>query len=261
MNTALITGGSSGIGYGLSEKFASEGYRILWVSKPKEELAIAKKQIMADYPDLEIHTLTKDLSKEGSCKEVHEWANNIAPIDVLINNAGFGTYGFIKDCSIEKEVSMIQVNVKALYLLTRYFMGDMMKKDTGTIINISSNSSFETVPRMLTYSSTKAFVKHFSRGLNEELKMINSKVKVITICPAAVVDTNFKKEAKMERVKTFEGLAATSLKEVVADTWSAFEKGKSFQISGWKMRWLYKIYGFIPFSIKMKLTADETSEI
>jgi len=91
--------------------------------------------------------------------------------------------------------------------------------------------------------------------------MQNSKVKVITICPAAIVDTNFKKNGKMEKVKTFEGLVATTTEEVVGDIWGAFTKGKSFQISGWKMRWMYKFNAFIPFRLRMWLTEDETSEI
>jgi len=115
MNSALITGGSSGIGYGLSEKFASEGYRLLWVSKPKNELAKAKEEILVKYPNLEIHTIAKDLSVEQSCKEVLDWANTFGDVDVLVNNAGFGTYGYVNDIAIDREIAMINLNVKAVY--------------------------------------------------------------------------------------------------------------------------------------------------
>ncbi len=261
MKTALITGGSSGIGFGLSRKFAKEGYRLLWVSKPEYELAKAKEKILSEFPNAEIYTLAKDLSDQSAAKEVHNWAKQIGQVDVLVNNAGFGTYGFLQDIDIHREIDMINLNVLTLYSLTRYFLDDMLKRDQGTIINISSNSSFETVPRLLTYSSTKAFVKHFSRGLSEELKMQGSKVKVITICPAAIRNTGFKKVGKMENVRTFNaGLATTTVEEVVSDIWRAFKKGKSFLITGWRMRWLYPLYGIMPFRMIMFLTKRESSE-
>ncbi|MEE9374238.1 MAG: SDR family NAD(P)-dependent oxidoreductase [Saprospiraceae bacterium] len=262
LKTVLITGGSSGIGYGLSKKFAADGYRLLWVSKETEELAKAKTEILKNFPAIEVHTLTKNLSIEESCSEVYDWAKNIGRIDVVVNNAGFGTYGYLNDINIQQELAMINLNIRALYLLTRFFLKDMVERNGGNIINISSNSSFETVPRLLTYSSTKAFVKHFSRGLNEELKMQNSKVKVLTICPAAIKDTNFKNAGDMANVTTFnKGMVTTTTKEVVSDIWKAFQKGKSFQITGWKMRMLHKSYGFVPFWLTMLLTKGETEDV
>ena len=258
MKSVLITGGSSGIGFGLSKKFAAEGYELLWIALSESEIESSKKELQADYPTCNIHSLTQDLSHSDACQKVYDWAKSIGEVDVVINNAGFGNHGYFNQIPLEKELAVIDVNLKALFLLTRYFLDDMISRNKGTIINISSNSSFETVPRMLTYSSTKAFVKHFSRGLNEELKMQGSDVKVITICPAAISDTNFRKVNDMDSVKTFDGLATTTTKEVVNDTWRAFQNGKSFQISGWKMRWLYKLYGFMPFGLIMFLTKRET---
>ena len=259
MKKVLITGGSSGLGYGLSEKFAEAGYTLLWVAKPEEELERAKEKIVKKFPSLIVMTLAKDLTQEDACSEVYEWAKEYGPIDVLVNNAGFGTYGLLNTIPIERELAMIDLNVKALYMLSRYFLKDMVERDEGTFINISSNSSFETVPRLLTYSSTKAFVKHFSRGLNEELKMMGSKVKTITICPAAISDTPFKTSGDMAQVNTFsKGLATTNTQEVVKDIWCAFTNNKSYRVSGWKMRWLAKLNGILPFGLVMYLTKRET---
>lgn len=258
MKTVLITGGSSGIGYGLSLKFAAENYRILWVALDEGELLESKEKLVKIYHEAEVHTMALDLAKPKSCEEVYNWANSIGFVNVLVNNAGFGNYGFLKDQNLNTELSVISVNVNALFELSYRFVKDMIEEDQGTIINISSNSSFETVPRMLTYSSTKAFVKHFSRGLNEELNMLKSKVNVLTICPAAISDTNFRKVNDMDNVKTFNGLATTTTKEVVNDIWKAFKVNKSFQISGWKMRLLYRLYPILPFSVKMWLIKKET---
>ena len=256
--TVLITGGSSGIGFEISRHFAKAGYNILWVSKPEKELQEAKQKLEAEIAGVMIHTLAKDLSKSQAPKEVHRWASQIAPIDVLINNAGFGTYGYLQNITVEKEIDMISLNVLAVYKLTRLFLDDMLRQNAGTIINISSNSSFQPVPRMNTYASTKAFVRHFSRGLQEELKIQQSKVRVMTVCPAAINDTPFRKHGELDKVKTFSGLAYTTAKEVAVDVWKGFKNEKTFVVTGWKMRVLYSFIHLIPFQLQQFLVRKET---
>ncbi len=254
--TVLITGGSSGIGYEMSIYFGQAGYRILWISKPPDELGQAADKLRAIFPDLELHTLCKDLSAPKAAQEAYEWAKQIATIDVLINNAGFGTYGFLPTIEMEEELAMIRLNVLTVYQLTRLFLDDMMARDAGTIINISSNSSFQPVARMITYASTKAFITHFSRGLQEELDLQGSKVRVMTVCPSAIQDTPFSKD--MRGVKTFNGLAYTTAAEVAKDVWDGFEKGKTFQVTGTKMRFFYAIRRLVPYSLQQYLTRKET---
>ena len=254
--TVLITGGSSGIGYEMSIHFGRAGYRLLWVSKPQDELTQAADNLKAILPEVELHLLAKDLSKPAACGEAYEWAKQIAAIDVLINNAGFGTYGFLPTTEMEKELAMIRLNVLAVYQLTRLFLDDMMAKDAGTIINISSNSSFQPVARMITYASTKAFITNFSRGLQEELALQGSHVRVMTVCPSAITDTPFSKD--MKGVKTFTGLAYTTAAEVARDVWQGFQKGKTFQVSGYKMRFFYAIRNWVPYSLQQYLTRKET---
>lgn len=261
MKTVLITGGSSGIGFELSRHFAKAGYRLLWVSKPPEELKEAKKLLEAEKEHVEIHILAKDLSLPAAAQEVYDWVKqNDWRVDVLVNNAGIGTYGFLQDTSFEKELTMIQLNVLNVYKLTRLFLDSMLAQNKGTIINISSNSSLQPVPRMNTYASTKAFVKHFSQGLQEELKIQGSRVKVITVCPSAVQDTPFKTAASAAKVKTFKGLAYTTAKEVAADIWKGFTNGKTLIITGLKMRLLYAIRGLLPYALQQYLVRRETEE-
>lgn len=261
MKTVLITGGSSGIGLEMSKRFAQNGYNIFWVSLFEDEVADAKKEMSNEFPKTVIHHLIQDLSKEEGAQNVFNWVHtNNFNIDVLINNAGFATYGMSTRISMEKEVNMIQLNVLSVYKLTRLFLDDMNKKNTGTIINISSSTSFQPVPRMAAYAATKAFVAHYSQGLQEELKEQGSDVKIITVCPAAINDTNFKITAKMEKIKTFEGLSDTTKAEVADDVWKAFNNGVTYLRTGSKLRrtaWLNKV---IPKPVFLKLIRDELSE-
>lgn len=256
---ALITGGSSGIGFEMSRCFARNGYSLLWVSRFPEELEIAKGEIQAEFPDLQLEILVKDLSNLSAPTEVHQWTlQNNWKVEVLINNAGVGTHGYLTQTDFEKEKAMIQLNVLCMFQLTRLYLDEMVVRDSGTIINISSNSSFQPVARMVTYSSTKAFVTHFTRGLQEELSLQHSKVKAITVCPSAINDTAFQAAAKMEKVKTFKGLAFTTAKEVASDVWKGFQKGKTFIVTGAKMRALYAIRGLVPYGVQQYMVRKET---
>jgi short-subunit dehydrogenase len=259
--TVLITGGSSGIGFTLSKYFLKDGYRLLWVSLLAEELESSKQKLTSEFASAEIHTLSKDLSHANAAQEVINWVNEHNwQIDVLVNNAGFGTFGYIQNINMERELSMIQLNVVNLYKMTRLFMESMLEKNQGTIINISSNSSFQPTPKLTTYASTKAFVSHFSQGLQWELEQQKSAVRVMTVCPAAISDTPFKKSGNMENVKTFKGLASTTSEEVARDIWRGYQNGKTFVVTGRRMRFLYAIRGLVPKAITQFIIRKETEE-
>lgn len=247
MKTVLITGGSSGIGLELSKYFAQDDYQLLWVALADSELESAKANLQAQFPNTIIHTLALDLSIADAPEQVYNWVQmNQWQIDVLVNNAGIGSYGFLSETNLEVELKMIHLNVLAVYRMTRLFLKDMQNRNAGTIINISSVSSLQAIPKMNTYASTKAFVKHFTLGLMEELKMMQSSVRMMLVYPAAIPNTKFRAAAKMERVKTFQGLAYVTVEEVAKDIWNGFKKGKPIVVSGWKMRWIYAVQNYFP---------------
>lgn len=261
MKIALITGGSSGIGFEISKHFAKHNYKILWVALKEEELKLAKIDLQEVVANVEIESLSLDLSQPDAAQKTYDWIKaNKWSVDVLINNAGFGTYGFAKDISLAKETVMIQLNVLNVFKMTRLFLDDMLARDEGTIINISSNTSFQPVPKMAAYAATKSFVKHYSQSLAEEMKALNTKVRIMTVCPAAIKDTQFKKAAKMEKVKTFEGLVATTKEEVAKDVWEGFQSGKDFVASGAKLRNFMWMNGIMPHSIVQFLLRKELEE-
>jgi short-subunit dehydrogenase len=258
---ALITGGSSGIGFTISRYFAREGYTLLWVSLLEDELQESKAKLQSEYKQCDIHTLSLDLSREDSADKVYQWVNeNAWQVEVVINNAGFGVFGFVQENDPARELQMIQLNVLNLYKLTRLFLDEMLKRNQGTIINIASNSAFTPAPKLAVYSATKAFVNHFTRALHEELKMQKSKVRVISVCPAAISNTNFKTTNQMAKVRTFNGLATTTAEEVARDVWRGFTRGKNFVVTGWKMRFLYAISDFVPYDIQQFIVRQEIKE-
>lgn len=257
----LITGGSSGIGFQVSRYFAKDGFHILWVSLVEDELREAKAKLEQEVKGVQVDYLQLDLSDTAAAYAVHKWVkDNNWTLDVLINNAGFGTFGYQQTIPMERELSMINLNVINLYQMNRLFLDDMLQRNEGVIINISSNSSFQPGARINTYASTKAFVTHFSRGLQEELEIQKSNVRVMTVCPSAIRDTPFKEASNMSRAKTFKGMAFTTAAEVSSDIWKGYKSGKTFVVTGARMRFFYAIRRLVPYSLQQYLVRKETEE-
>ncbi|MEL6989811.1 MAG: SDR family NAD(P)-dependent oxidoreductase [Bacteroidota bacterium] len=262
MKTVLITGGSSGIGLEMSKIFLNNGFKVFWVALNEEEVKLGLQEIRKHSSTTSINYLIQDLTASDATNRVFNWIKDQQiQLDVLINNAGFGMFGLSHELEMDRELNMIHLNIIACYQLTRLFLNGMIQRNKGTIINISSNSSLIPIPKMALYAATKAFVAHYSLGLNEELKMMNSKVNVITVCPAAIKDTAFKKVANAENIKTFDGLVTTTKKEVAHDVWNAYERQKEYVLSGRKLRVLNPIVNLFPKFIVKKLLLDEISSI
>ena len=259
--TALVTGGSSGIGLALSRRLAARGYRLLWVSLDEAELAAAGEAVRAHTPDAEIETLALDLSDTSAPARVMQWAQGLGGVDLLVNNAGFGVYGPSRDLAPEAEAKMIAVNAGALHALTRLFLKPMEDRGDGVIVNISSNSAFIPAPNLAVYAATKAFVKHYSQALTEELEAAKSPVRVMTVCPSAVSDTPFKSRAAMDGVRTFESFTATTAEEVAGDIIKGLDQGKSFVLTGAAMRRALLLMKILPAPVLRWMTARETARM
>ncbi len=163
MKTVLITGASSGIGKALSYKFAAEGFNLIIVARRIEALEQIKQDIESKYPAIKVHIETADLSKDGSAKQLYEKLNSFQ-IDVLINNAGFGDYGFPWDVNLEKANDMINLNIKALTDLSLLYVKDYADKDS-TLINTASIGGYAQFDIAVTYCATKFYVASFTEGL------------------------------------------------------------------------------------------------
>lgn len=185
---ALITGASSGIGKYIALYLNSLGYELYLVSRDKKKLDKEFKNIKGI-----ITTIELDLSKEENCISLYEQLKN-ENIDILVNNAGFGDAGNFTETKLDKELDMINVNIKAYHILMKKFIEDFTKRNYGRVLNIASMSGFMPGPYMATYYATKSYIIKLSLAVFEELQQMNSDVKISVFCPGPV-KTNFTKKA------------------------------------------------------------------
>ena len=162
---AVITGASSGIGAEFAKRFAKEGYKLVLIARRKDRLEELKKLF-----NVECRIVTADLSDMEECKRVAKELENIE-IDVFVNNAGFGYCGETLNIEDDIELNMIDLNVKAMHLLTKLFLQKMIERDKGYILNVASSAGLLPAgPYMSSYYATKAYVTSYTKGVAEELR-------------------------------------------------------------------------------------------
>ena len=194
---ALVTGASSGIGRDIARELAKRKYNIIAVARNEEALNELKKELEGMYK-INVDIKAMDLVDRNRCRNLYEDVKEkYGTIDVLVNDAGFGTCGNFIDTDLNKELSMIDTNITALHILTKLFLQDMVKADKGHILNVASIAGFMPGPLMATYYSTKAYVVRLTQSIRQELFMIHSKVKISALCPGPV-KTNFNKVADVK---------------------------------------------------------------
>ena len=181
---ALITGASSGIGYSMARYLSKQGYDLIVVARRRDCLNNLKNECNTD-----VRIIDLDLSIIANMYKLNELTQN-EDIDILVNNAGVGLYGDFCDIDVSKEISMLNLNVIATDVLTKLYLQDMIKKNKGKILNVSSILGFMPTPLMSSYYASKAYITSMSRAINTELKMRKINVSISTLCSGAV-DTNF----------------------------------------------------------------------
>lgn len=219
---ALITGASSGMGRDMAKILSQKGYDLILVARDEKKLEEVKKQLKT-----ETKIVVMDISKEENCKKIYEENKDI---DILINNAGFGDCGHFEETSLDKDIQMIHTNIIAYHILIKLYLKEMIKKDSGKILNVASIAGFMPGPLMTTYYSTKNYVVRFSESIREELRRKKSKVQISILCPGPV-DTNFNKVADVEFA-----LKGLSSEYVAKYAINKFFKGKFYIVPGWKIK-------------------------
>lgn len=195
---ALITGASSGLGADFARILSAKGYDLILVARRKK-----KMETLAIKLKTNVEILEYDLSSTYNCMLLYEKVKK-EKIDILINNAGFGVFGKFTETSLDKELDMIDLNIKSVHTLTKLFLQDFKEKNKGYILNVASSAAFEPGPLMASYYASKAYVLRMTEAIYEELKRDHSQVYIGALCPGPV-DTEFNKVAKVEfRVKALD---------------------------------------------------------
>ena len=187
---ALVTGASSGMGRDMAKYLYSLGYELYLVARNKKDL----NREFKGYKN--IHTYGYNLIIEEECVKLYKGGKD-ENIHIVINNAGFGDAGNFTETSLDKEMDMIDLNIKAYHILTKLFLKDFVKRDYGRILNVASMAGFMPGPYMATYYATKNYIVSLSLAIYEELKRDKSNVKISIFCPGPV-NTNFNNVADVK---------------------------------------------------------------
>ena len=181
---ALITGASSGLGRSFAKILARRGFNLVIVARRRQRLMELKQELVQKY-GVKVKILCHDLADPEECKRLFEEVEH-ANIDILINNAGFGVFGKFTETDLDSELNMIDVNIKAVHILTKLFLQKFVKRDHGYILNVASLAGFMAGPFFSSYYASKNYVLQLTKALYEELRADRSNVYVGAFCPGPV---------------------------------------------------------------------------
>jgi short-subunit dehydrogenase len=226
---ALITGASMGLGAEFARLFASEGYDLVLTARSGDKLEAIKKEVEG------LHGVTalvvvQDLADPRAPLAIYDQVRAAGlEVDVLVNNAGFGMYGFFYQSDLQTELEMIQVNITALVHLTKLFVRDMVARKRGRILNVASTAGFQAGPLQPVYYASKAFVLSFTEAIANELH--GTGVTATALCPGPT-PTEFQKRANVGRVRGLRMMMRVNPDVVVRAGYQGMLKGKPVVVPG-----------------------------
>jgi uncharacterized protein len=251
MATALITGASNGIGLELTKVHASKGDNLVLVARNKAKLDELKEELEKRH-NIQVYTIGKDLSAPNAAQEVYdETTQQKIRVDYLINNAGFGDFGMFVETDWNKELQMINLNITTLTQFTKLYLQDMVKRQSGKIMNVASTAAFQSGPTMAVYYATKAYVLSFSEAIDNEVS--DKGVTVTTLCPGAT-ESGFQAAAAMEESALVKGKKLPTSKEVAEYGYKAMMRGQTVAIHGFMNSIMANSVRFLPRALVVKTT-------
>ena len=241
--TALVTGASSGIGEQFARQLAGRGYDLVLVARRRDRL----EQLAGDLPGT-AHVVPCDLATEAG-----ELAGKVAElgvdVDMLVNNAGFGTYGHFVDLDPERETEEVRVNCEAVVTLTHAFLPAMVERRRGGVIVVASTAGMQPIPYEAVYSATKAFALHFTEALHEELR--GTGVRMLAVNPGPV-PTEWQQVAGHDDTALVPG--EIPAEQVVRESLEAYDAGRRSVIPGRTIRWFIRATSPSPRAVQLRVT-------
>lgn len=232
---ALITGASSGIGRDIARCLAARGYDLILVARREDRLT----ELRDELKDVQVRIIVADIGGAENCLKLYESVRG-EEIDMLVNNAGFGLAGEFSETDIDTEMNMIDVNVRAVHLLTKLFLADFIARDSGVILNVASSAGFMPGPLLSAYYATKNYVLRLSEAIYEELRRRGSHVSISVLCPGPV-DTEFNDRAQVRFAAR--GISSAHCADIAV---RQALKGKLIIIPGAKVKFGLFLRRFVP---------------
>ena len=239
---ALVTGASSGIGRDIARALVCRGWDVILVARRADRLMELKKEL-----GKHARCVRCDVSHIDECMKLHEVLQN-EDIEMVVNCAGFGLCGFFTETSLEKEMDMIDTNIRAVHVLTKLFLQDFMLKNKGYILNVASSAAFQPGPLMSTYYATKSYVYQLTEALYYEEKVKKKDIGISVLCPGPV-DTNFNNVAGVKF-----GVKPLDSKTVAEYAIDKMFKKKMLIIPGTKMKLAKFFSRFLSDKALLKMT-------
>lgn len=252
---ALVTGASSGIGHEIAVQLGMSGVSLVVVARRGDRL----EELAARFKNVEV--LVADLLTDVGLSSVEARISDTTktPIDLVVNNAGFGTSGLVQDLDVDRLTNEIRLNVVALTRLSHAAITAMIPRGRGYLLNVSSVASFQAGPRLAVYSATKAYVTSFTEALHEELR--GTGVRVTALCPG-LTRTEFQSVSNKFGTKGFAtqypNFAWLNPTEVARDGLNAVTHGKALSIPGAIYKGLSAVSGITPRGLARRIAALRT---
>lgn len=248
--TALVTGASGGIGEQLARQLAERGTHLILVARRAEVLQRLRDEILAVHPELQVAVIAADLAKADAAQQLTDaLAADGLRIDVLVNNAGFGSHNPLVEEDPAVLARMIQLNIGSLVQLTALLFPEMVKQGSGAVINVASTAAFQPIPTMAVYAASKAFVLSFTEALWGEAR--GSGVRVLTLCPGATETSFFTNTGKEFLTRGRQAPA-----EVASLALAALDRHVPTVVSGLTNRLGSTAYRFMPRALLVRITKD-----
>ncbi len=223
---ALVTGASAGLGEEFARQLAARGTDLVLVARRESRLEALAAELRVLGRNVEV--LPADLATaEGRAPVAARLSTDDRPVDLLVNNAGFGAYGPVTELDVATQMEMIEVNCAALLHLAHAAVPGLVARGRGGIINVASTAAFQPNPHGAVYGATKAFVLSFSQALHEEVR--GKDVRVLALCPG-VTPTEFQQVAEI--AVPLPEVALTSAEQVVSAGLRAFTRRKAIEVPG-----------------------------
>lgn len=255
--TALITGASGGIGLELAKVFAREKYNLILVARSGDKLNQLAAEFAKQY-DTQTRVIVKDLSTPSAPDEVFGEVHTAAvTVDVLVNNAGFATYGRFAELDLKHELQMMQLNMVTLSHLTRLFLPAMIERQSGKILNVASTAAFQPGPLMAVYCATKAYVLSFTESIAEEVR--DSGVTIAALCPGGT-ESGFQQRAAMQDSKFVQsGLMKSD--QVAEAGYHGLMAGKTIIIPGFTNKAVANLHRFLPRRLITRIAMNTLEQV